>query len=222
MRVIFIEGIPGSGKSTMAEKICAEAKTCGTNAKWYLEEARDHPLRPQSLPRPRSGPELVSRLLSSARGFVAEEMGNQTLHILEGIAFQSTVRFLMEEGHEDIENYFRAFEEIFLPLSPVLIYLRPYDAKSHLRFISDHRGEWWTTKLAHYLEKTPYCSNRHLLGVPGMHEFWSRYATLCDSLVKRTRMPQITVNVIPDEWDRHLSEALAFLERSGPLKINRD
>jgi hypothetical protein len=55
-----------------------------------------------------------------------------------------------------------------------------------------------------------------------MHEFWSRYATLCDSLVKRIRMPQITVNVIPGEWDRHLFEALAFLERSGPLETSRD
>jgi hypothetical protein len=222
MRVLSIEGIPGPGKSTMAEKICAKAKACGINAKWYLEEAHDHPLRPQPLPRPRSGPELARCFLSSARGFVAEEMGSQTLHILEGTAFQSTVRFLMEEEHDDMENYFHAFEEIFLSLSPILIYLRPYDARSHLRFISDYRGEWWTTKVAHYLEKTSYCSNRRLLGVHGMHEFWSRYATLCDSLVKRIRMPQITVNVIPGEWDRHLSEALAFLERSGPLETSRD
>jgi hypothetical protein len=58
--------------------------------------------------------------------------------------------------------------------------------------------------------------------VQGMHEFLSRYATLCDSLVKNIRMPQITIDVIPHEWDRHLSEALAFLERSGQLKTACD
>lgn len=222
MGVIFIEGIPGSGKSTMAEKICAKAKAGGIDAKWYLEEAHDHPVHPRPSQKSRLGPELVSRFLSGARSFFAEEMSGQTLHILEGTAFQSTIRFLMEEEHEDIENYFRAFEEIFIPLSPVLIYLRPHDAKHHSRFISDYRGEWWTAKVARYLEKTSYCSNQHLLGVQGMHEFWSRYATLCDSLVKSIRMPQITIDVIPHEWDRHLSEALAFLERSGQLKTACD
>lgn len=189
MRLLLIEGLPGTGKTTLASHLCASALREGRKSRWYLEEAADHPVHPHSLGALKSMVEYPSHCLRSWQRFVDEARSDDTLHILEGSAFQSTVRFMMEQGREDMADYFEAFERLLAPVSPSFIYLRPEDAETHSRATARHRGLGWTRKVATYIEQTPYARHRGLRGESGMHRFWADYASRCDALVERLVMP---------------------------------
>lgn len=140
------------------------------------------------------------------------------LHILDGSAFQSTVRFMMEMNLSGIERYYRSFEEIVSVLRPRMVYLRPCEVVSHSRLTSARRGRGWSRKVAAYLERTDYCVLHGLSGQEGMHRFWESYAQRCDELVTQTSIPTKTITTAGEDWERHMSEATDFLAIKGADK----
>jgi hypothetical protein len=190
-RVVFVEGLPGSGKTTLARRLCEAEREAGRASEWHLEEAADHPVHPHSLGACRTHDNYASLCLQSWQRFAGRSESEDRLQILEGSALQSTVRFMMEQerDRQGIADYFVRFEEIVGPLQPGFIYLRPADAEIHSQAIAQFRGPDWTCKVAAYIEQTPYARRRGLRGEAGMHRFWADYAQLCDALVAGLSMP---------------------------------
>lgn len=212
MRVCFIEGLPGSGKSTLAEAVCAIAVRSGYDARWYLEESPDHPVHPKPWGALKNQDNFVDECLRSWADFANQCLKQETLHILEGSVFQSTVRFMMEKRQPGIQNYYRRFEEIVGVLNPRMVYLRPRDAIDHSQYVSALRSEKWTTKVSGYLANTSYSAYLGLSGVDGMHRFWADYAELCDGLVAQTSIPTRKIEFVPGEWERHMADATDFFD----------
>jgi hypothetical protein len=217
MGLILIEGLPGIGKSTLAERLCEFALRAGRASEWHLEEAAEHPVHPRPLRALRSEADYSLRCLQSWQRFTDTVRSETTRYILEGSALQSTVRFLMEQESSEIADYFERFEEIVRPVNPVFIYMQTENANSHSRGTAAHRGPGWTSKVAAYIEQTPYARRRALQGEGGMHRFWADYAQLCDVLVDRLSMPVLKIAAAPCHGDRVLAESVAFLRSAGQL-----
>lgn len=211
MTIWFVEGLPGTGKSTMAENLCSLAKASGHDAIWYREEMADHPVHPRSLTtQRRDGENYIEACLQSWSRFTEKCQDHGTVHILEGSAFQSTVRFMMEERLAGIEDYYRRFEEIVAPLNPRMVYLHTQNVTRHSQYVSELRGSDWSRKVSGYLESTPYSVAGGLTGLDGMHRFWADYAKRCDKLAAHATMPVKVIEFVPGEWQRHLTEAAEF------------
>ena len=211
MRLILIEGMPGAGKTTLAKRLCEFALHAGRGSEWHREESADHPVHPRSLGVLKLEEDYAHRCLRSWQRFADAAQSSNTLCILEGSAFQSTVRFLMEQERQGMADYFRRFEEIVQPLQPAFIYLRPGNANSHSREISTHRGPEWANKVSAYVEQTAYARSHELRGEEGMHRFWSDYAQLCDALVKQLSIPVLRIPTSPGHEEQMFSESVAFL-----------
>lgn len=204
----------------MAELLYLRAREFGYVAKWYREELDDHPVHPKALKaQRRDGNNFTEACLRSWAEFVDKHRKEDVVHILEGSAFQSTVRFMMEERLGAIESYFRRFEEIESPSNPKMVYLRSQAPLQHSHYVSQLRGNAWTKKVSGNLEKTRYSTNEGLAGLNGMHRFWADYAALCDGLAGSARNPIKIIELVPGDWERHMSEASGFLglndSRSG-------
>ncbi|OGB21052.1 MAG: hypothetical protein A3I66_18920 [Burkholderiales bacterium RIFCSPLOWO2_02_FULL_57_36] len=212
----LLEGLPGVGKSTMAAYLCELARQSGYAAKWYLEESHDHPVHSASLKGKRLDADFIEECLQSWSRFTEQCEKDETVHILEGSAFQSTVRFMMEEKRPAIAHYYQRFEEAVAPLNPRMVYLRPRDAVRHSQYVSMLRGNDWTAKVSGYLENTRHAKHEGLTGTNGMHKFWADYAALCDTLVARTKVPTKNVEFVPGDWRRHMAEANEFFELKAP------
>jgi hypothetical protein len=217
MRLLFIEGIPGSGKTEISKQLCLLIQTAGIEAKWYLEELSDHPVHPRSLLQRCNEPSFPTECLSAWQNFVMRAECSSTLHILDGSAFQSTVRFMMQSEYSEIEieQYYRKFEDIIAPLSPALVYLRPANAFDYSHATARHRGASWSTKVAKYLSDTRYCQNRQLKGIEGMCDFWDAYAKRCDALLTTSKTANFIVRAVAGEGSRHLAEIVAYLKSRG-------
>jgi hypothetical protein len=218
MGLVFIEGLPGSGKSTLAKCLCDSAIARGITAKWYLEEDCDHPIHPSSVKKLRRSRNFPQLCLRQVRDFIEAASQEKKLHILEGTAFQSTVRFMMEEELGNVSGYYREFEAALPFNRSALIYLRAPEAHSHSCWTAMHRGVAWSNSVGAYLEKTSYCRSRGLYGIEGMHQFWSEYARICDDLVASSRLHNLVVDVRPGQWERHLGEVEGFLDRLDILR----
>lgn len=213
MTLYFVEGLPGTGKTTLAERLCSQANRSGRSATWYLEEAIDHPVHGRKLKVARKNSKIfAASCLDAWRHFAENATKAKGIHLLEGSAFQSTVRFMMEEELSNIEDYYTQFEEIVSPLAARVVYLRPKDAIEYSLQTSLSRGKVWTEKVSDYLEKTAYSKSHGLVGTNEMHQFWADYAALCDRIARKSILPMKIINVEPGEWERHSADAANFFE----------
>ena len=172
-RVVLIEGLPGSGKTTMAEQLARERR-----ASWAREEARDHPVLPASVRARNREDDFDALCLAQWRAFV-EPLDEPW--VLEGCALQSTVRFMFanEWSRPRIDAYWRAFEEIIRPRTEQLIVLPRDDDRIRKAFAE--RGEEWRRKVSAWVASTPRGGD--------LTEFWSAYGALCDDLISASTLP---------------------------------
>ena len=218
MRVIFIDGLPGSGKTTLTENLCISLNSKEVNLKSYSELSKTHPIFSLRFQKIDVHSDQYSSLdLSKWRDFVKQAENDTNIHIFDAAPFQNSVRYLLESSSESrIDDYFSQFEEIISPLSPRLIYLRPANAISQSQFCITIKGKEWAKNVPNYLENTKFSNDRNWKGIEGMHNFWDAYATVCDSLVSKTNIPTNIINIVPGEWNRHHKEASTFINKGLP------
>lgn len=183
---IHFEGIPGAGKTTAAEKMCDFLQDSGVDACWWREESAAHPIMPierRALSHSSAFPQMC---LEAWQAFL--KASNRTA-VLDGYAFQSTVRFLYANRIEQpkIEGYFNQWQQ----MSPntVMVFLIVDDPDAHYDEVVAERGEDWSLKLYDYVERTPIGIAQGLIGKEGFVEFWSRYQQLCIQLLDTARVP---------------------------------
>ena len=160
-RLIMIDGIPGSGKSTTAQRLCLHMLSLGGRARWWFEHEERHPVFDDAQVRSvRAGAADASALFSRALAGWAElasRDGAEGTVILESTLFQTTVgtQLLLDWPRGDIEAHFERTLELILPIAPALVHLRAADSDEALRAICAHRHPWFEKFLLEQMAATP-------------------------------------------------------------------
>jgi len=185
-KTIHFEGLPGSGKTTASERFCRLLRSNDIASSWWIEEAPDHPIRPRegcALSRAYYFPHVY---LDAWSAFL--KLSNSTV-VLDGYAFQSTVRFLYANQlpRAQIKDYFDRWQE--LAPETTLVYFSVENPGKHFDAVLEERGEAWLSKLHRYVERTPIGVANGLQGGAGFVEFWSNYQQLCHELLEAANVP---------------------------------
>ena len=188
-RVIHVEGIPGAGKTTAARRLCQGLAERGFDVFWALEESADHPVMPKARRSFIGASDFPALCLGAWREFVST---NERVAVLDGYAFQSTVRFMYASGlsRDVITNYFYAWQAIG---NSALVFLHVEAVVEHYERVLDERGEDWTSKLFAYVAATPIAERHGWSGLAGFLAFWTRYQDVCLDLVAAAKVPTTTV-----------------------------
>lgn len=216
-RLFLVEGIIGSGKTSTAKELSRRLHRSGREARWIREEAADHPVTPKSADRPEAATDRVDWWLGRwSRLLERDETADL---VLEGTAFQSTVRMLYAAlaPRECIDDYVRRFVEILEPADTRMIYLRrPHPADDLRERVLPLRGSDWGDRVASYCASTPIGRERGWQGVDGLVEFWCDYRSLCDELVESMDLRTLTVDPSRRAWNEVHDEIQAWLRGVEP------
>ena len=200
-RIILIEGLPGSGKTTLAEWICRMLVKSGISTVWFREEQSDHPVMDRALRRSAAVPGYGRRCVEKWQAFISSirEHSHFETFILEGCFFQSTVRFLLEYEHPESEYEFYVVESdaALVHCSTYLIYFTQPDPLTYLQKEIYFRKEpAILSKIIAYTASTPYARSRNLQGPAGLQELYTDYRFLCDRLLGMTHFPILEIDTV--------------------------
>lgn len=212
-KLILVEGLPGSGKSTTAHLLTRQLRRQGYDARWYYEQQTPHPLPYRAA---RGVSELVQASLHDWRRF-AEQAGEEEITVLESSFFQHALLALLahEADARTLDAYLGARQELIERLEPKLIYLRREDVTGAVREVCRARGAGWQEHFVRVATHNPYSRRHGLVGLAGATEFMRRYQELCRVVPGRLGLEHLTVElpvVLPvADRERAQAQMLNFL-----------
>src|SRR5688572_12586937 len=150
-RLIFVEGIMGSSKSTTARWLARLFRRAGIPAR-PVPEARPHPTNVfRTLPHWKqpwldlTAEELTTRSYARWQAFVTQVLANPYIFVFDGQLFHGdfTCLFLMACAPELLPQYVHTILHLAHPLHPMIIYYYQMDVAQALDRIGEQRGEGW-------------------------------------------------------------------------------
>src|SRR5262245_7573264 len=146
-RLIFVDGLPGPGKSMTAQYVASELERRGIPCRLLREREVDHPLNVGGDLHP-SGcatgagmfaeytiGSFVEESLIRWNAFVKETLYSEHVFILDSYPFQNSLRILLQMDADlvTLARYQTRVDEASADLDPVLIYFDPGDPESAFR-----------------------------------------------------------------------------------------
>jgi hypothetical protein len=203
-RLVIVEGIMGSGKSTTVLNLAQRLETSGIPALGITEGVNPHPIRfDWDVPWSDMPPtELAQSSITKWRSYVDSSLSLDRVSIVDGQLFHGnlTSLLLLDGGTELIGAYCRDVVGVIKPLHPLLIYLRQDDVDNAIRAISKERGEKWVTYQVDWKLGSPYARRRGLVGFDGLIMLYREYRALTDELFAALDIPKITIDTSRHEW----------------------
>jgi hypothetical protein len=224
-KLIFVDGLPGSGKSTTAEYVAGALEQRGIPCRLLRERETDHPLNVGGDLHP-SGSTTGARMFAaySVRSFIEESlarwsafvagaMPSERVTVLDSYPFQKSVRVLLQMDADPaaLAAYQACVQDKAAGLEPVLIYLDPGDAARMMRAIAERRGSAWTDYAISVITDCPYASTRGLNGTDGATAIMCSYKQLLDEAVARFPFPKLVLADCHRRWQACHAEICRFL-----------
>lgn len=149
-RLLFFEGPPGAGKSSLSQFIAQQLKLAGVPVTWLEEHTlNDTIFAPflEALAEPAT--DAIPALLTCWRHLLAEVQATTAIYVLDGAFFHSTLKLLFAYNYVDhqIADYLATLYDLLAPLHPPLIHLTG-DVAAIMRAIIAERGERWAALVA--------------------------------------------------------------------------
>ena len=207
-RVLFIDGVPGSGKSTAANAVGGAV----SNSQVFAEMAANHPLLLAAadqmgaafadIHETYSGDSFAAAALEKLDAFL-NSARDDVLYVFESHPIQSTVRvlFQLDAPRPAILQFWSDLQDRLALAQPRLIYFEESNPPQALRQITGVRGPVWTRYLFEAFEKTPWMLARGLSSVEGGEQMFVEYAELIDRLVDLWRFPILKLPARPESYD---------------------
>src|SRR2546423_2165965 len=224
-RLVIVEGIMGSGKSTTARCIATRLDGAGRPAQPVTETSSPHPVRATDglahwyqpwLDITPSG--IAEGSLATWQTFVAAAQSAATAHVLDGQLFHGdlTTLFLMDAGSAAIVKYILAVEETVRPLRPLLVYFYQDDVSRAIRAIATERGEEWVKYQVNWKLRAPYSRRLGLEGLDGLIVLYRDYRALTDELYARLGLAKLAIENSPRAWPAYCQRIMQELLGGGP------
>lgn len=220
-RVIFVDGLPGSGKSTTAQRLSLHLRRQGHAARWIFEHELDHPIFNESVVRAvrENQPDADSALFTHAlEGYrrLADHLTASPAEtiILEGSLFQAAVgtQILTEAPDAEIEAFFDHSLAALQPHQPALVYLRAADPAAALNQTAASRGDWFREFVVAHLTATPLGQRENIETWADAIRVLTQHRITCDRLAERFPGPTLIADPQVQSWAITNQQITAFLD----------
>ena len=221
-RIVFIDGLPGSGKSTAAAAIGRQLP----NSRVFLESDPHHPLL-VGVPDEKgaafadihefhSAGSFATAALEKLEGFLASTEGG-TCYVFESHPIQSTVRVLLQLDAPEVTvlKFWSELQERLASGEPLLVYFEESEPRQALTDIIRTRGSAWESYVVDAFNRYPWMKARGLSGIGGILEMIAQYSALTDRLVGSWRFPLLKLAARPANYQERTDLLIDWLARKG-------
>jgi hypothetical protein len=224
-RLVVIEGVMGSGKSTTGARIADVLRAVGADVVFVSEAAEPHPVRVMgALPdfrRPWDQPtvdEYRQASLKKWTRFVEAASASTTVHIFDGQLFHGdlTSMMLMDGSTNELTDHVLNITELARPLLPVLVHLWQADLRRSLQAVFDERGPRWERYQVGWKCASPYCFRRGLAGLDGLIAFYEAYQEIVGEIMALLPVRTIAIETTAGEWPLYEAKILGQLTTPAP------
>jgi len=210
-RLIFVDGIAGSGKSTIGQRLYRVLHLNGYPAEFYHEFYRPHPvLQVEAV----EVGEWVEQTLSKWETFCQQLDRSSAVAIVDGVLFQCGIGALLEcdAGEDAIHDYISRVENLVKPLRPVFIHLYQQDVSAALRQVYDLRPVAWKRRVETMLDDTAYGRATQLTGFDLYLDYNRTLRRCSDAVFERLAQPKLLLESSDCQWNRHFDLLCRFLQ----------
>jgi hypothetical protein len=198
LHLLFIDGVPGSGKSTAAKAVGG----CLPDSRVFAETAPDHPLLVgatdqmgaafANIHEIHSADSFAAAALGRLESFL-KSAGSDVLYVFESHPIQSTVRvlFQLHAPQTAILQCWSDLQDRLALTRSRLIYFQERNSVQAFREINRMRGPAWEKYLVEAFEQSPWMRARALSGIEGANQMIVAYADLIDRLTDSWRFPML-------------------------------
>ena len=224
--LVLIEGLPGSGKSTTAQKLAAEISSSGKSCRCFLEWDVDHPIPigdDLNLGKViASSRERESSVLQQWQQFAQAAHTQELVTVLESRFWQTSVMLMYIAGlpKEDVLASNQRVIRAIQGLKPVLIYFAIDDPKTFARrTIQLKEEEWqrsgfpgsWAQHIFDAVDSQPWVTQRGLNGLEGMLVLWEEWAQVSRELYAGLPFPKVMIRNPHEDWAKAMHQMRNFL-----------
>lgn len=207
-QILFIDGLPGSGKSTAAGTVGGVV----SDSRVFVETAPNHPLL-VGAPDQMGAAFADIHQMHSADSFAAaalerlerflESARHDVLYVFESHPIQSTVRvlFQLDASQTSILQFWSDLQDRLAVVQPRLIYFHEGNPLQALKEINRKRGPTWESYLVAAFEQSPWMQARALSGVKGADQMVVAYADLIDRLADLWRFSILKLPARPENYE---------------------
>ena len=217
--LVFIDGLPGSGKSTTAGEI--GRRFLGSRV--FLECQPGHPLL-VGVPDERGAAfadihevhSIESFALTALAKFEAflENAEGGVQYVFDSQPLQSTVRVLgqLDAPEAIVMKFWSDLQDRLEYAKPRLVYFQESDPRHALIDIIRKRGPSWESYVVEAFNHFPWSRARNLSGAEAMIEAFGEYSALTDRLVALCRYPLLTLTARPRSYQERTRALIEWLE----------
>jgi nucleoside-triphosphatase THEP1 len=209
-RLIIIDGMPGSGKTTCANMLSDRLTARGIPNRCIPELEENHPLIfyglnfQDYLGSEAEQDELIRLIRDRYRAFVRERLeAAEAVTIIESVMLQDTINILHHMGMDvgKLRDLASGLARILEPLRPVLIYYYHLDTEAHWRFICGVRGNEWGPVSLRTDEEFRQAG-----------ELWGGSQSFVRSFVDAWDIPKLVIENRDYRWDEYTRRIMPFID----------
>jgi deoxyadenosine/deoxycytidine kinase len=214
--LIIVEGLTGSGKSTMAHFIARQLWYQGVDADWVHEGECPHPVLADVDDDDIEN--YMQGMLPRWKSYVAEIQASGRVSIVEACFLNNLIEtlFIHNVDRNRIVQYASELETVMQALNPALVYLVQPNVPQALERNFRNRGKGFEDYVVQFATGTPYAKIRQFKGYEGMVCFWQDFVGLTDDIYRRLHMSKVWIDNSSQQWDRQNHQVMSFL--SSPIK----
>jgi hypothetical protein len=222
--ILFIDGLPGSGKSTAARAVGGYL----ANSRVFAEIDQNHPLLVAAPDRmgaafadiheTHSADTFAAAALGRLDAFL-ESAGRDVLYVFESHPIQSTVRVLLDAPQTTILRFWSDLQDRLALVPPRLIYFQESNPLHALKQITRMRGPTWESYLIESFKQTPWMRARALSDAEGADRMFAAYAKLIDRLADLWRFPMLKLPARPENYEARTDALIKWV--AAPVTSDR-
>lgn len=216
-KLILIEGLPGSGKSTTAQYLADEISGADIDCIYYHELAPDHPM-PMDLAdkfsEHISSPVLRELTLVRWEMFAGTLQPDAPVHIIDSRLWQNTVLldYLAGESEEAVTRSHQRIVDHIRPCNPVFIYLDQDDTEKAINRTFAFREPAWGERVIEVVEQQKWSVDRSLKGRKACVSLLKEWVLIADQLFEQFPCPKLRIMNPHENWEKVYRDIRMFLQ----------